>query len=157
MRVVALVLALSLAATACGDGEDRAALEAEVLAAYRAHWDAFLTAADPPNPDHPALAATTTGRELEFLRNALARDREAGVVVRGSINLDPEVVRVNDGEAWVRDCIWDRSGVFVRETGQVAVPVTTEMELRTFRLVRTEGRWKVAERRKHEGPCERRR
>src|SRR2546421_108591 len=50
------------------------ALADDVVAGYRAFWDAYLASADPMNPEDPRLVERTTGNELETVQKAfLAR------------------------------------------------------------------------------------
>jgi hypothetical protein len=81
--------------------------EAAILAGYRAGWDAFLRAMDPPDPDLPALAATSTGRALEQTRSYLSAIRGRGNVLRGTMALHPTVQSHTADSAVVLDCIED--------------------------------------------------
>lgn len=81
--------------------------EAAILADYRAGWDAFDQAMDPPDPDHPALRATSTGRALEQSRTYLGEIRGRGNVLRGGFELAPEIRERTADAAVIVDCVVD--------------------------------------------------
>lgn len=127
-------------------------LEAEVLAAYRAAWEAFEAAADPPNPDHPALAETRTGVNLSAVQKNLGGYRERGVVYRGTAELRPRVISVTPTRAEVEDCILDQGMLYDGATGRaVDEPATVRKRWKAV-LVPVDGRWK-AESMRIEGTC----
>jgi hypothetical protein len=82
-------------------------VEAAILHDYAAGWTAFEQAMDPPNPDLPSLAATSTGRALEQTRKYLGEIRGRGNVLRGAMELDPRVQSHDAVSAVVLDCISD--------------------------------------------------
>jgi hypothetical protein len=82
-------------------------VEAAILHDYAAGWQAFEQAMDPPNPDLPALAATSTGRALDQTRKYLGEIRSRGNVLRGTLELDPRVQSHDGPDAVVLDCIKD--------------------------------------------------
>jgi hypothetical protein len=82
-------------------------VEVAILHDYAAGWAAFQQAMDPPNPDLPALAATSTGRALDQTRRYLAEIRGRGNVLRGEMVLDPRVKSHDGVTAVVLDCISD--------------------------------------------------
>lgn len=85
-------------------------VEAEVLAAHRAAWDAFVDAAttDPVSPDHPRLAATISGPALSGVTDTLAAMRERGERYETlRYELTPDVVELSDGRAVIHDCVRD--------------------------------------------------
>lgn len=131
--------------------------EDEVLAAYRASWDAFLEAADPPDPEHPRLLRTTTGEQLEAVQRMFAGDLASGFVRRGSFDLAPRVLSVEGRRAVVRDCMHDRGIVYEAATGEALTPLDEARLLVETVLVREAGTWKVAENDLVEVGCEPRR
>ncbi len=154
---IALVTTAALVAGACGDDSGGAAPttttteapsttvapEEDVLSAYRAYWDAFFEAGDPPDPDHPLLARHTTGGQLEAVRKLLEGDAAAGNARRGEVDLAPEITEIEDGTAVVEDCLHDRGYVVNAETGSTLAPEDPERQLVRTTLVQTDGRWKV--------------
>jgi len=116
----------------------------EVLEAYEAFWDGYLVAADPMNPEHPVLAEVATGEELGQLRGAFLARLSAGEVIRGDLDLAPEVVEVNGSDAIVRDCYLDRTGIYDAASGQRKDTESGVRHLVTVRLVREGEAWKVA-------------
>lgn len=81
---------------------------AQALAAYRGMWSDFVAAGRTSNADDPALRRHTSGRALELIRSGLRSDRKDGVVSRGHLRLDPQVVKVKPKKhpvkIWIRDC-----------------------------------------------------
>jgi hypothetical protein len=88
-------------------------------------WDA----ADPPDPDHPGLAATAAGDHLSGLQAQLTRLREAGNVRRGRGTEHPVVAFITaaDTQALVSDCVEENpeTGVYDATTGELVEGLTT--------------------------------
>lgn len=118
-------------------------VEEDVLAGYRAYWDAYLAAGDPMDPEHPLLAEHATGPALEAVQRSFLSLRSGGKVIRGSLDLDPRVVDVDDPTARVRDCYGDDTGVYDAESGEREDEPTGQRHLVTATLRLEEGTWKV--------------
>ena len=120
-------------------------VETEVLAAYRAFWDAYLAAADPMNPEDPRLAERATGGELETVQKAFLARRSAGEVIRGTLDLAPRVASVNPDRtaATVTDCYADHTGVYDSATGTRKDTESGVRHLVTVEMV-LQSTWKVA-------------
>ncbi|MDP8927993.1 MAG: hypothetical protein M3O70_05265 [Actinomycetota bacterium] len=122
---------------------------AAVLSQYVAFWDAVTAASDPPNPDHPALAATAAGPQLEQLRRILSRYREQGYVRRGQARRHPTLRQILDGgsAAVVDDCseLDPEGGLFDLKTGKRVEGggEPGNRELLETRLELNAGTWKV--------------
>lgn len=131
---------------------------AEVLARYRAFWeDAFLVAADPMDPEHPALAEHAVNPELEQLQRAFLSRRASGEVIRGSFDLSPSIVSVVGGTATVRDCYLDNTGVYDASSGERKDEPSEEQGERVeilVTLVDDSGTWKVSEIEKESEGCQ---
>jgi hypothetical protein len=122
------------------------ALADEVVAGYRAFWDAYLAAADPMNPEDPRLGERATGNELETVQKAFLARRSVGEVIRGTLDLAPRVATINpDGTAaTVQDCYADHTGIYDAASG-----TRKDKESGVRHLVRVEmtliaGTWKVS-------------
>ena len=122
------------------------ALADEVVAGYRAFWDAYLAAADPMNPENPRLGERATGNELETVQKAFLARRSVGEVIRGTLDLAPRVATINpDGTAaTVQDCYADHTGIYDAASG-----TRKDKESGVRHLVRVEmtliaGTWKVS-------------
>ena len=172
----AVALALALVGSACSSGVDggsasagattpsttsatagttassATAADAEVLAAYRAFWDAYLVAADPMDPEHPALVAHATGEQLETVQKAFLARKVGGEVIRGTLDLAPRVVSVVDERATVRDCYLDNSGVY-DAAGTRKDTASGVRHLITASLVWEGGAWKVSDLQKEGDGC----
>ena len=118
---------------------------AEVLTAYRDFWDAFRQVTDPPAPESDLLAQHATGQELSDLRVRLTRLRTDGIVIRGTIDLDPRVESMTNDAATVRDC-HDASHFlkYDAKTGELRDTVDPNRVLWSVAMVQESGVWKVA-------------
>lgn len=167
-RLIGALLVGVASLSACSGGGDDAApapttttttrVEEAVLDAYLAFWDAFALAADPPNPDHPALAETATGEQLERLRTLFAERRDDGIAADpGDTRQRPRVVEVTRSRATVADCWLDEGVMTDAQTGALISDrkIWTEGE---FVLVRIDSAWKVQSssitERGEDRPCE---
>jgi hypothetical protein len=122
-------------------GEDQ-----QVLDAYVSFWnDGYLAAADPMDPTSPALAAHSTGEQLETLQRAFLARQTNGEVIRGSLDLQPRVVSVVGDTATVRDCYLDNTGVFDVATGERHDTATGVRHLITATLIVEDDTWKVSD------------
>lgn len=168
-RLLAATLALGLLAGACrsseGDGDTATATttnstteavesttstteaspDAEVLAGYRRFWDAYLTAADPMDPTHPDLLEAATGAQLERVQRAFLARQASGEVIRGSLDLAPEVVEVDGTTATVTDCYADDTHIFDVASGEQKDPPDIVSFRVTASLELVDGVWKVAD------------
>lgn len=121
-----------------------AAVDAEVLSAYRGFWDAYLAAADPMNPAHPELERYATGASLERVRTSFADYFAKGEVIRGSVDLAPKIEQRDDASATVRDCYLDQTHIFDSATDeQIDDPGEATFEVVAV-LVLDAGSWKVS-------------
>jgi hypothetical protein len=161
VRRVTAVALLSALLFACSGGDDSAspstttteaaettsttvAVEADVLAAYQGFWEAYLTAADPMDPAHPDLERYATGASLDRVRESFADHFARGEVIRGSVDLAPEVEQLDDVSATIRDCYLDQTHVFNSATGeQIDEPGEATFEVVAM-LVLDAGSWKVS-------------
>jgi hypothetical protein len=132
-----------------------AVVDDDVLDAYRGFWDAYLAAADPMDPAHPDLERFATGASLEAVRSAFADHFARGEVIRGSVDLAPEIEQLDDASATVRDCYLDQTHIFDSASGaQVDPPEDATFEVLAT-LVLEDGSWKVSSLDKVSDGCER--
>lgn len=134
---------------------DRAAEEQAVIDAYLRQLDAFYAAANPPNPDHPALAETSTGPLLEGVRSNLADLAARGVATRKGEQTtnNPLVVRLTGNVAVIEDCGVDADVQYDLETGAV-VDDSVLTGKSVAKLVKVGETWLTAEITFTEQPCE---
>jgi hypothetical protein len=129
--------------------------DADVVAAYRGFWDAYLAAADPMDPAHPDLARFATGASLDRVRKSFADHFARGEVIRGKVHLSPSVEDLTDDTATIRDCYLDQTHVFDAASGkQVDDPGEATFEVVAV-LVADHGTWKVSTLDKVGDGCER--
>lgn len=124
---------------------ETASPDAEVLAGYRRFWDAYLAAADPMDPTHPDLAAAATGAQLERVQRAFLARQASGEVIRGSLELAPEVAQVDGATATVTDCYADDTHIFDEATGEQKDPPDVLSFRVTATLELVDGVWKVSD------------
>lgn len=158
------ILAVAGLSAACGsshsaNGSDRSitttnSQEAAVLAAYRAEQAAFEQALQQGNPNLPALDQTMTGAQLVSIRRTLVTDQVNGIVGRGSVQLYPKLVSVNDGQAVVHDCLFSSLELVYAATGKPVPPVTPpEHDGVQATLVQVSESWKVSDQHVTDGRC----
>ncbi len=119
--------------------------EAAVAAAYEDFWDAYLEAADPMDPAHPILAEHAVNPQLERLQRSFLARRSSGEVIRGSLDLAPEVISVEGGTARVADCYADSTGVYDAETGERKDTPSGARHRITAEMVLDGAVWKVSD------------
>jgi hypothetical protein len=146
--------------TAAPEGVDTTATtvpaeEAAVVAAYEDFWEAYLEAADPMDPSHPVLAEHAVNPQLERLQKSFLSRRSSGEVIRGTLDLAPEVVSVNGGTARLRDCYADSTGVYDVETGERKDTPTGVRHRVTAEMVLDGAVWKVGDITREGDGCDR--
>lgn len=95
------------------------------------------------DPNNPALAKAATGPALEAVQRSFLALRSAGKVIRGELDLAPEVTGLEAAVATVEDCYGDDTGVYESATGKREDTPTGQRHLVTATL-RLEGDvWKV--------------
>lgn len=126
-------------------------LAEEIEGGYLAFWTAVSTAGRPPNPDHPDLAATAAGEQLEGLRERISGFREDGYEIRDETVSHPVATRISQSDtvAIVHDCrdLDPDGGIYDAETGEL-VHGGAEPEQRDLwetRLQVIDGAWKVVD------------
>lgn len=126
------------------DGEDE---EQAVIDAYLAAIDAFYLAANPPDPDHPALDATTAGEFREALRELLGRQQDEGIGARrGQTTANhPRVIAIADDTAQLEDCLDDADIQFDLATGEVVDDSIVHIRF-LVQLEEINGSWRVTRR-----------
>jgi hypothetical protein len=127
--------------------------EDQVIADYTAASAAFSTAANPPNPDAPDLAAHFTGASLSRYQDALRSLQAAGATAQNTVEHHPIDVSVTGETAQLEDCFVDTTQQFNAATGEaLGGPSTTTLHVDvTLQLI--DGVWKVAERSERSDPC----
>lgn len=118
--------------------------EQKVLADYHAFWDAYLVAADPMRPDHPALQAHATAEELKQLVNSFSGAKASNVVFKGTYEINAKVTSVSGPQATVRDCIADHTGSYDATTGVRKDTDDPTRDLMEVQLKLIDGTWKVS-------------
>ena len=132
-----------------------AAKKAEVIAAYRAVWDALLAVGrdSAASADDERLSATRTGDSLVALQRSFAKTKEANDVLTGEVKLSPVVVELTADTAIIRDCLDDATGLVDAKTGEVVEPPTRVVAYATVKMKLVDGVWKQANFRDEKVPC----
>ncbi|MGH9117608.1 MAG: hypothetical protein ACRD0A_06935 [Acidimicrobiales bacterium] len=128
--------------------------EDEVLAAYRAANQALVAAANPPNADHPLLAAHLTGRQLDVVRSVLRQQQANNIGQVANPESHPRDVVVSGASARLTDCFIDRtqtidlaSGAPVGDPGETVLHLDVVME-------HVQGSWKLAQLQQRSDSCD---
>ena len=125
-----------------------------MLAAYRAAWSAFDSAASDANPEDPALAATMVDPQLQSVKANLLADQRQGIVGRGNFALHPKITALSATSATVADCVYSTAVLVYKATGKQVPPVTPpENDGVTATLVLSGGSWKVSKQTVTDGKC----
>jgi len=137
---VAAALSLTLAVAACGGGggdDDDASHETttttaapdestttaeptpedQAIAAYRAAYDAYFAALNPPNPQSTDLMRLFSGEALSTMVDTIFQARNQGVYVVGSFEMHPEVVSSAATEVVLADCVVETNTTYDAATG----------------------------------------
>jgi hypothetical protein len=133
--------------------------EAEVIAAYRAHWEAWYAAAQIPDPALPAIAQTTTGSLLEHTHRELEAMRAKGERVKGDPGVaaidvrQPRVLQFqSETTAILSDCYLDNT-VRYDSAGKAIGTTEPTYFAATATIVRVDAAWKVASLQLRKGAC----
>lgn len=131
------------------------AIEREILAGYRAFWDAFDRAFGfgrdgPANPDDPALAATSVDPQLSETKAAFRTMKAKNHTSRGQRDQHhPWLLAMTDFDsvAVVADCIsLARSDTIDLDTGDVATSNSAgQLNYNETQMAVDDGVWKVAD------------
>jgi hypothetical protein len=127
----------SSATTAAPTPEDQA------VAAYRAAYDAYFAALNPPNPQSPELMAGFSGEALTTMIDTVFRARDDGVYVVGSFEMHPEVASATATEVLLVDCVVETNTTFDAATGAER-DSGRYVHNRRATVVNTDGVWSVA-------------
>lgn len=119
-------------------------VSAAIVDGYESYWAALLTAADPPDPDHPVLGQHATGMELERARTVLASRRQAGEVIRGGYEFSPMVISIDGASATLSDCYSVRIGVYDAGTDDLRSPEIQARRPAEVEMLLEDDIWKVA-------------
>lgn len=172
--VAAVGAVLVLGATACGGGDDGAATattrsdlrdpegttttaeplpEDAAVAAYRAAYEAYLAALDPPDPTSPDLPLLFGGDALTAIVDTVLSARDQGVRVEATMEMDPAVVSATDDEVVLEDCVVETNAVYDLGTGEQTDAGTYTTHRRATVVQAADGTWVVGAFEKLEEPC----
>jgi hypothetical protein len=124
----------------------RSAVEAAVIAAYRAYWDDVVAVAATADWQSPRLAQHATGQALAETRTFLQGLKAKGLVVRGSVKVDAKVLSLSGSRAVVYDCNSTSNFLaYDAKTGQLRDKSTGRSNGKTVAMERQSGSWKLAQ------------
>ena len=129
------------------EGEVLASPSAEVNQAYLAYWDAWLEANRLLDPRADQLANHAGEPNLSILRAALAENKRAGLINRGTVGHRIDGILAEGGLRRVYDCV-DLSRWLIHDarTGKPIKQLTDRepfLSIMTMRQIR--GTWKVTD------------
>jgi hypothetical protein len=124
----------------------RSAVEAAVVAAYRAYWDDVVAVAATADWQSPRLAQHATGQALAETRTFLQGLKAKGLVARGSVKVDAKVLSLSGSRAVVYDCNSTSNFLaYDAKTGQLRDKSTGRSNGKTVAMERQSGSWKLAQ------------
>jgi hypothetical protein len=126
--------------------------EDQAIAAYRAAYDAYMAALNPPNPQSADLIRTFSGEALTAIVDTVFRARDEGVYVVGSFEMHPEVVSATPSEVILADCVVETNTTYDAAT-RTEKDSGTYVHNRKATVVNTKGVWSVAAFEQLEEPC----
>lgn len=116
-----------------------------VIEAYSSFRRCFEAATNPMNPEHPCLGETATGDELRTLTGRILERKAAGEIFKGTVETAPAGVSVTGDRATLRDCLFDRMGVYdAGQPDRLKEAMDTHRVEETVTMALIDGRWKVA-------------
>jgi hypothetical protein len=122
-------------------------VEEEIVARYKAFWEARFAANSPPDPDDPALRKYGTGEALDQIVAEAQANEDAGVEFRP--NDDPvgiqriDVINVEGDRATVQECVVD-DGLVVRQSDGSVVNDVVATHNKEGQMRRVDGEWRLA-------------
>lgn len=128
-------------------GEEPASVEDEIVARYKAFWEARFEANSPPNPDDPALREYATGAQLDNVIAETQANLDTGVELRRREDRADiqrvKVVSMSGDEAVVQECFVDDGLVVRRSDGEVVRGDIVTYNVRG-EMQRVDGEWRLA-------------
>lgn len=135
--------------------DPQAAIKAEVIAGYRAGWDAHLAVGRDPTAtaDDDRLRAHLTGDTLAVLQLHLVKIKSAEEVYIGEVRLNPKVLELDGTTATIEDCVDDATGTVDAATGKVVQAPNRVVKLATVTMKLVGGVWKISNYKSVEASC----
>jgi hypothetical protein len=115
----------------------------EALAAYRAMMNDLVTVAGNPNEDDPRLQGHASAGALALLRYMVRDDRRKNVVGKGSLRVDPTVVKSGAEQVVVRDCADATQWLLYTKDGKLENNVPGGRHRVDATLSKHDGVWRV--------------
>ncbi len=125
--------------------DPEAAAKAEVIAAYRAAWDDYLTVGRDPKAtaDDDRLRAHRTGTSLVAVQKTLLEMKANNEVFDGEVKLlNPTVTELTPSQASIIDCVEDATGSVDAMTGARVAPATRVVKRAKVTMKKIGGVWK---------------
>jgi hypothetical protein len=116
--------------------------EEQAVAAYRAAYDAYLQALNPPNPQSMALGTSFGGEALTTIIDMVFQASNQGVYVVGSMEMNPEILSATAQEVLVSDCVVETNTTYDAATNQ-PTDSGTYVHNRRATIVNHDGTWTV--------------
>ena len=129
------------------------------LAAYDGMWKEMQAAGLTANWKDPKLALYASGSALATLVNGLHNDHDAGLVIKGTLVIHPQVISeqpaANPDQVVIRDCTDDSHWLnYVAATGKLQNNVPGGHRLTEAIVTQADGQWTVSQLAVHaEGTC----
>jgi hypothetical protein len=124
----------------------------QAIAAYRAAYDAYFAALNPPNPQSTDLMRLFSGEALSTMVDTIFQARNQGVYVVGSFDMHPEVVSSAPTEVVLSDCVVETNTTYDSATG-AQKDSGQYVHNRRATVVNIQGVWSVSAFEQLEEPC----
>ena len=126
---------------------------AEVVAAWYRYWQVYVAVGGQVSPSYAQLDQVATGRELTTLESGFLAYHAQGQVIRGTIDLAPQITAVDGAQATLTDCYASHILRYSQSTGQPVGAAPSQRSLVTVTMSLEAGTWKVAAIRHEKDGC----
>lgn len=116
------------------------------MAAYRGLWAEMQRAGVTADWQDPRLGTYASGAALHTLVGGLFSSHKQGIVIKGTIGTDPQVVSASSARVLVTDCLNDSHWLnYVAATGKVQNDAPGGRHLTEAVVTPSLGRWRVSQ------------
>jgi hypothetical protein len=116
------------------------------VAVYQDMWTQMERAGLTADWQDPQLARYASGAALHTLVSGLHRDHQQGIVIRGTIRTDPQVVAASGTKVQLTDCLDDSHWLNYRAaTGRPQNSTPGGRHLTEAVVTKASGRWTVSQ------------
>jgi hypothetical protein len=116
------------------------------VAAYRGMWAEMQRAGVTADWQDPRLGTYASGAALRTLMSGLYKDHQQGIVIRGTIRMDPQVVSASTTRVLLTDCLDASHWLnYIAATGKLQNSIPGGRHLTEAVVTEASGRWTVSQ------------